>query len=131
MLDSKHLEHIILDDNKIGEVPTNIGSILPHLKTLFLESNHLTSIPASLCTIKSIMHLEVSYNHISSYPKEVIQLGLKICTEGNPCKPEHILENREELARNVQLINAYENIGNQLSGRNALTKMIMAIRMWI
>ena len=63
-----HLASIKLSNNKLSSVPPYFGQY-KSLRSLNLSSNYLEAFPDFLCDLKSLVDLDISFNAIKSLPK--------------------------------------------------------------
>ncbi|KAJ9153040.1 hypothetical protein P3X46_026529 [Hevea brasiliensis] len=56
----------ISDNLLCGQVPKKIGTMMPHLESFVISTNHLRgTIPVSVCELKNLAILDLSANHLS------------------------------------------------------------------
>lgn len=68
---TKRLEILVLDHNKIKMFPAGLFQNFTQLKTLSLASNQLTTFPESLGTLRHLDAVNLSDNKIRSLPESV------------------------------------------------------------
>ncbi|KYQ96800.1 leucine-rich repeat-containing protein (LRR) [Tieghemostelium lacteum] len=71
--ENPHLVTLILDFNKIKEIPESIG-LLVNLKELSLASNQLTEIPDYLTKLQFLTTLQIGLNPLTSFPTVVCNI---------------------------------------------------------
>nr|XP_006818178.1 PREDICTED: leucine-rich repeat-containing protein 57-like [Saccoglossus kowalevskii] len=65
---------INLNANKIEDLPPNIGTLWPELRTLWLSSNKLRYIPESVGDLKKLEELDVEGNPLEGLPASLTRL---------------------------------------------------------
>ncbi len=65
------LEHLLLRDNDITELPPSFGEI-KGLKVLELDGNKLTELPASFSELSGLEHLVLARNRFTHFPEELL-----------------------------------------------------------
>lgn len=66
----KGLETILANNNRMHELPANIGN-LKNLKVLSVKSNELDGLPNSICECEAIQTINVYDNHIRRLPMDL------------------------------------------------------------
>eukprot|EP01135_Chromosphaera_perkinsii_P000664 Nk52_evm31s147 gene=Nk52_evmTU31s147 len=91
------ISEIDLSHNRFTELPLrNVHKMMPGIETLNMYRNHISTLPASIGSLKTLTHLNLSRNIIYSLPDELFEL----------CSLEYL-----NLANN-QLSQLPEGIGN-------------------
>lgn len=83
-----HIVHLDLCNNRIVELPHDIGFLL-NLQKLSLANNNLTGLPDSIGDLAELQYLDVSHNHLSDLPQslmfadklDTIAMDYNNCTE--------------------------------------------------
>ncbi|EAL72309.1 leucine-rich repeat-containing protein [Dictyostelium discoideum AX4] len=97
------LRSLILDFNKITEIPEQIG-LLPNLKHLSLAANQLSQVPEFLSQLKSLESLELGINQFTSFPLNICKIKsltlLRLETNNIKSLPDDFinLENLKDLS---------------------------------
>lgn len=89
---SSNLQHVILNDNKITQVPAKFGN-LTKLLTLLLHNNHIVDIPSSFYRLKHLSQFSLDW--FAFLHNENIQINtkhLKAHLGGEEAKKEDVLE---------------------------------------
>ncbi len=69
----KHLKGLILTDNQIQELPSNIGE-LSELRKLMLAGNYLEALPEDLLRCANLELLRLPVNQLSVFPEWILEL---------------------------------------------------------
>ena len=69
------LQVLRFSGNEIESIPHDIDVCLPHLKSLYLDENRLSSIPASLGNLKQLKRLNLRKNQLTFLPDSLAQLS--------------------------------------------------------
>jgi len=72
---SKFLSYLNLEYCKLASISDNIHEMFPHLQTLILSNNQISSLPDSLCQLTSLSYLQVSNNLLALLPSDIGNLS--------------------------------------------------------
>ncbi|MDP2436411.1 MAG: leucine-rich repeat domain-containing protein, partial [archaeon] len=70
----EHLVFLDLSGNQLSEFPEECCEALAELKNLFLQNNHLTTLPESFAKLEELRILRLSNNRLKEVPECIIQL---------------------------------------------------------